>query len=452
MPDLASFAAGLIGTLGGGLLEDRQTEQAKKDQELVRQLAAYHALLEHPDTPESEIPNIVDAQAKLLKAEKHFAPITAKMREAMRRQVPYGPEKESAQSINDRISANSSGIPETTMELPGTIAMRPTNSGAVPLGGGQPRTAPDTAVPLGGNQPRTPSDAVPLGGGSFAVTTPALLPRVPDEPTMYQPTVERSTLTQSEWNDSRKARLYAEQQETMARRQLKIQDDAQEAAAERERARAEAALKLEENKQKGRIAVVQRTYEEKGKLLGPAAMAKIEAPRVAYENSLIAGGMNENEAKAASYRLFQAQMDVDLQAKKQKIEESKARVNRIGIQNTESFERVRKSKAGLAGAFGVSASMKREFDLRTGTLQDDLTHTLQLLDDAYKKAAGVPKVGTIWENSPEKREIDRLEAKKDELWLGIDEVRNGLLNQGAPSVPGAPASVRPKSDPLGLFP
>lgn len=422
---LASFAAGLIGTLGGGLLEDRQTEQEQKDKELVRQLAAYHALLEHPDTPESEIPNIVDAQAKLLKAEKHFAPITAQMRAAMKRQVPYGPEKETGQSVNDRISAREAGVPESTSEAANTIQMRPTSA----------------------------SPSATVSTAPVSVTNSAVLPRVPEEPTMYQPTKEYGTLTQGEAVDARKGQLYADQQEEMLRRQLGVQAKVAEAAAERERIKAEAASKLEENKQKGRIAAIQKTFEEKGKLLGPAAMAKIEAPRVAYENSLIASGMNENDAKAASYRLFQAQMDVDLAGKKQKIEESKARVNRLGIQNQESFERVRKSKAGLAGAFGVSASMKREFDLRTGTLQDDLTHTLQLLDEAYKKGATVSK-GPYWEKSSEKAEIDRLEAKKDELWMDIDSVRNGLLNQGAPTVPSVPGTqqrARDKPDRLGLY-
>lgn len=409
---LASFAAGLIGTLGGGLLEDRQTEQKKKDEELVRQLAAYHALLEHPDTPESEIPNIVDAQAKLLKAEKHFAPITAQMRAAMKRQVPYGPEQETAQSTVNRSAADASGVQGSTSEAANTMQMRPV--AGVP-------TAPVSTAPV-------------------SVETSAVLPRVPEEPSMYQPTREYGTLTQGEAQDARKGELYANQQEEMTKRLLKVQGQAQDAAAEKERIRAEKAKELEDVKQKGRIAAIQKTFEEKTKILGPAQAAKIDAERIAYKNSLVATGMSDHDATTASYNLFRAQVDTDLANKKQKIEESKERVKRMGIQNVESFERVRKSKAGLAGAFGVSASMKREFDLRTGTLQDDLTHTLQLLDEAYKKAAGVSK-GPYWEKSSEKAEIDRLEAKKDELWLGIDSVRNGLLNQSAPSVPGAPHSA-----------
>lgn len=410
---LANFASGLIGTLGGGLLEDRQTEQKKKDEELVRQLAAYHALLEHPDTLESDVPGIHDAVGKLLKAPKEWYQITDHMRQAMGRKVPYGPEQETAGSINNRISANSSGVPESTSEAVSSVPMRPT---AANPNGASVNTAP------------------------VSVATSAMLPRVPEEPVMTQPMVERGTLTQGEWQDARKGRLYADQQEEMTRRQLRVTGQAQDAAAEKERIRAEKAKELEDVKQKGRIAVIKQIYDAKAGLLPKAAAAKMDAERIAYANSLMYGEhpLSEADATAASYNLFQAQVATRLAEQKQKVEESKERVKRMGIQNTESFERVRKSKAGLAGAFGVSASMKREFDLRTGTLQDDLSHTFQLLDDAYKKAAGVPKVGTIWENSPEKREIDRLEAKKDELWQGIDEVRNGLLNQGAPSVPGAP--------------
>ena len=471
---LAGLGSGISETYFAGWAQQQRDEKEKKDEELARQLAAYHALLEHSDTPESEIPNILDAQAKLLKAPKEFYDITAHMRQVMQRQVPYGPEKETTQSITDRMAARGSGIPESTMELPGSVPMRPT----IPVkSDGEPGTgfdyggaSPDiqrsidlaraddivrqqhrgtmdyrpgiddvTVLPSGRI---IPNRATPLSGEAFTVTTPALLPRVPEEPRMYQPTKTYGDLSQGEATDVRKGKLYADQQEEMLRRQLGVQAKVAEAAAERERIRAEGAQKLEEDRQKGRIAVVQKTYEEKGKLLGPAAMAKIEAPRIAYENSLVATGMSAADAKAASYRLFQAQMDVDLANKKQRIEESKARMTRMGVQNQESFERIRKSKAGLAGAFGVSASQKREFDLRTGTLQNDLAHTLQLLDDAYKKAATVPRVGTVWENSPEKAEVERLEAKKVELWGQIDEVRNGLLNQGTPSVPSA-RTIRP---------
>lgn len=421
--DLARFASGIAKTFFGGMLQDRQTEKEEKDRELVRQLAAYHALLEHPDTPEADIPDILDAQAKLLKGEKDFAPITAHMREAMKRQVPYGPERETGQSISDRVIARGSGSPEATTELATSVPQRPT-----------------AANPTG----------MATASAPMTVITPAVLPRVPEEPQMYQPVREYGTLTQGEALDARKSDIYGRQQEDMMRRQLKIQDQADEGRAERERIRADSARTQEELRQKGRIAVVQKTYEEKGKLLGPAAMAKIEAPRVAYENSLIAGGMNENDAKAASYRLFQAQMDVDLAAKKQKIEESKERMKRMGVQNAESWERIRKSKTTTDGLYGgMSANAKREFDLRTGTLQNQMTSVLRQLEALYRKRDDEGPDAVRQET------IDALENQKADLWVNIDAVRNEMLTRQAPSVPGVPGTQRTPArvgkDPLGLF-
>lgn len=82
---------GLLETYFGNVAQERQKQDRQKDSDLARQLAAYHALAEHKDTLESDIPGILDASAKLLKIEKEFAPITQHMREGMKRRVPTGP-------------------------------------------------------------------------------------------------------------------------------------------------------------------------------------------------------------------------------------------------------------------------------------------------------------------------------------------------------------------------
>lgn len=424
--DLASFASGITGSFFGGLLEDRQNEQKRKDEELARQLAAYHALLEHPDTPESEIPNILDAQARLLKAEKDFAPITAHMREAMKRQVPYGPERETAGSINDRVSANNSGVPEMDVQLPGSVAMRP------------------TAANPGGT---------PSGEAAMTVTRSAVLPTVPPEPDMYQPTREYGSLSQGEATDIRKGNLYADQQTEMTRRILATQAQAAETAANRERIRAEGARKLEEDKQKGRVALVRTTYEEKTKMLPVAAQAKTESERLLYRNSLIATGMNKHDADVASFQLFRSQVDTQLAERKQKVEESKARMVRFGVQNAESWERIRKSKTATGLLGGMSSNAQREFGLRTGTLQAEMASVLRQLEVLYKKRDDEgPERPDV---HPRQDAIDALEAQKADLWTNIDAVRNDLLNRSVPSVPGMPGASRTPArqgkDPLGLF-
>lgn len=126
MPDLnnlASFGGGLAKTLFGGLLADRRREEDDKVQEQVRRLAAYHALLEHPETPESEVPNILDSMAKEVKADKEFAPITAHMREGMKRRVPTGPD--SQMPVQPTRTRSMVGLPEdvaSSVTVPGPTA------------------------------------------------------------------------------------------------------------------------------------------------------------------------------------------------------------------------------------------------------------------------------------------------------------------------------------------
>lgn len=127
MPDLnnlAAFGSGLSKTLFGGLLQQRRQEEEDKVQEQVRRLAAYHALLEHPETPESEIPNILDSMAKEVKADKEFAPITAHMREGMKRRVPTGPSSE--MPIQPTRGREVAGLPADTSQPSSVTVPGPT--------------------------------------------------------------------------------------------------------------------------------------------------------------------------------------------------------------------------------------------------------------------------------------------------------------------------------------
>ena len=128
MPDLnnlAAFGGGLAKTLFGGLLADRRREEDNKSQEQVRRLAAYHALLEHPETPESEIPNILDSMAREVKADKEFAPITANMRAGMKRQVPTGPSSQmpvQPTRTNEMVGLPADTSGPTSVTVPGPTA------------------------------------------------------------------------------------------------------------------------------------------------------------------------------------------------------------------------------------------------------------------------------------------------------------------------------------------
>lgn len=91
---LGQIGSGIMETYFGGLLQQQKLERDQKDQEQATRLAAFHALLQHPDTQESDVPNILDMVAKEVKADKEFAPITAHIRAGMARRVPTGPSSE----------------------------------------------------------------------------------------------------------------------------------------------------------------------------------------------------------------------------------------------------------------------------------------------------------------------------------------------------------------------
>lgn len=411
---LANFASGLIGTLGGGLLEDRQTEQKKKDEELVRQLAAYHALLDHPDTLESDVPGIHDAVGNLLKAPKEWYQITDHMRQAMARKVPDGPERETAASINDRISARTSGVPESASEAVSSIPMRPTAA--------SPNGATVTTAPV-------------------LVTTPAVLPTVPPEPQLYQPTRQYGDFTLGESKSYRENQDYIVRQRARLEREQQLADaaaiaaqkrlDDQQAAREREIGlRGEQARKTNEENWKKKVDFLEPQLRAKAGLRVAEVAATLD-PSLPFE-----------ERQRLARERVGEEIQLGIEQKKARIATAKAQMERVGVLNQKTFEDIKKSKAGVAGVFGVSPAAMREYNLRTKRVQEEYSHTLGLLDSALKKAATVSKSalnGKVWENSTEKAEVDRLEAKKSELWSQLDDVANALLTpRVAPQVPGAP--------------
>jgi hypothetical protein len=211
-------------TYFGGLLREQKTEREQKDADQARQLAAFHALLQHPDTPESEVPNILDSVAKMIKVDKDFAPVTAHMREGMKRRVPSGPEQETGQSRFNRMKERSS--------------------------------------------------AEGMG----------LVPDLPAQE-MYQPTAEYGSLTQAQAADSRNLSMYEAQQGIQTRKMLEqqaamtdraIQVESQKEIARQARLETEYKLKRDLLEPKERLAADKQRNQYEQSLLAQLGHAPSE--------------------------------------------------------------------------------------------------------------------------------------------------------------------------------
>lgn len=431
---LAQFASGLTGSLFGGIFQDRQAKQDKEDKDLARQLAAYHALLEHPDTPESEIPNILDAQAELLKVGPKFKGVTDHMRQAMQQQVPNGPERETAQSGANRTVATSTAIQPTTDTLATGLNPRPTN--ATPTSPGTVPMLPDAA-------PQT-------------ITTPALSV-VPPEPQMYQPTKAYGEMTQGEAADFRKSQTYIAQQKAMLDRQSELAringDHAEEMAAQR----AKANLELQEQKNAGRIAAVEKTYEEKKKALGPydtAAAAAADKQRLALELQLRAGGMDPTEAKERSGAILSSNMEAILDQHKAKAERDRAEIG-----HWRAIDPARILAAGSPVTAGLTrlelAQMRNEggaeIQGNLGRIDAELIKQQSLRSNANgtKKPGDKDEKGNSAYDATYDARITELENAKTAELLKLKSLQQSVIARRpspaprVPSVPGAAASSAP---------
>lgn len=420
---LAAFASGVTGSLFGGLLKDRQDQQERKDKELAMQLAAYHSLLEHPDTPESSIPDILDAQANLLKVGPQFKGVTDHMRQAMQQQIPSGPERETAQSGVNRTVATSTAVAPTTDTLATGLNLRPTN--ATPTSPGTVPMSPDAA-------PQT-------------ITTPALS-AVPPEPQMYQPTKSYGEMTQGEASDYKKNAAYSQNQEAVLRRQLKLQDEAAANRADAEEIKAKGRKAEETLKQEGRIKLETEKYNNRKALLPIAEQAKMEGPRLLYKHTLMTGAnpMNDADAEVASLQWARSQADAALGLKQSQIETNKARAKNFEALTAKDVEQVKIMKGrGTGIGEGVPVASMREFNLRTGTLRQQLSGAIRELATAKAATSGQP-------TPAESANIALLEASKNELIAQVDDVREEILARSAqgtrvPSVPGVATSSAPAS-------
>lgn len=376
MPDLnplASFGGGLARTLFGGLLADRRREEDDKVQEQVRRLAAYHALLEHPETPESEIPNILDSMAKEVKADKEFAPITANMRAGMKRQVPTGPSSEMPVQ------------PTRTREMSGM--------------------APDA--------------------GPTSVTVPG-------------PTAEYGSLTQAQAADSRNLATYEAQQGIQTRKML-----------EQQAAMTDRAIQVESQKEIARQARLETEYKLKRDLLEPKERLAADKQRNQYEQSLLAQlGHTPSDEEKAWARAKSGEMvinlaDATLGQKAAAAEASRAtaknRLAQIKHWDNQDSHAIR-----MEATQGLSAGALRVFNANTREVWPELSRVKSEIIrlQTLKSALGA-------NNTQFDAQLQTLEGRRDELQLKIDDERNALKSS---SVPTAPSSTRPKSDPLGLYP
>lgn len=408
---LAAFAGGLTQSLFGGLLQDRQDEQKRKDQELVRQLAAYHALLEHPDTPEAEIPNILDSIADSLKVGPKFKPITDHMREGMQRQVPYGPEAETTQSMVDRSVAKSAPTEPATTAL---------------------ATQPNYGVST------TPGYTPPAAEAPATVSTPALRV-VPPEPVMTQPMRTYGELSQGEAKVYLQGETYRTQQGAMLERQSKLAEAAGDRLALRDIQRQQDELERITKRAEEVRKTQTQLFENKIKILPVELQAKARL-RVAQIEATLDPRLPEEERARQARNIASSEIEVAVEQKKQQMEESKARMARMKIENAKDVEQIKIIQGkGTGIAQGMSAANAREFGVRTETLRAELASTMQLLEAAYKVAGGAPVGSQKWE-------IDRLEAKKLDLWTKVDDVRSAILSRAGSGsrVPSAPLSGQPR--------
>lgn len=453
MPDLSALGSGISETFFGHLAEQRQVEQEKKDKELARQLAAYHALMEHQDTPINEIPNIMDAQAKLLKAPKEFYKVTEHMRQAIQQHglVPNGPEQERqipTPQVHFQLPTQGEDVP---IPAPQARLNNPDPSFYL-----KPQGAPGTEDPGFAMQP----------AGFVAPRSPApqtfqdVVPMVPAEPTTvsYQPTKSYGEMSQGEAEDFRKSQSYITQQKAMLDRQSQLAEEVGNRAAERDVARQKAALELQEKRNAGRMAQIDETFAQKKKALGQydtAAAAAADKQRLALEMQLRAGGMDAQEAKERSGAVLASNMEAILDQHKAKAERDRAEVKHWS--NTDSVRLVGKGGAATAG---MSAGQARTFRANVvevlpelNSVRSQLATLKTLRAQANGTQQGTKKPGDDGYDAGYDAPIEALEKQHTDLLVRINDERKKVLasSPNVSRVPGAPSQTPTLEGALDAF-
>ncbi len=379
---LGQVGSGLMETYFGGLLQQQKIERDQKDKDQAMRLAAFHALLQHPDTPESDIPNILDMVAKEAKAEKDFAPVTAHIRAGMQRRVPTGPEQETAQSISDRMTAQTSG---TT----------------------------------------TSSDIAPAPGGVPTQIASTLAPSPEPAPSMFQPTAEYGSLSQSEAEDARKMEQFRQQQAIQTQKML-----------EQQKAMTDRALQVETAKESSRQARLESEYKLKLGLLEPKERLQADRQRSQFEQALLANldhpptEEDKAAARAKSGEMVISLANSTLAQRAAATEASKATAqNRLAqIKHWDRQDNLAIQKEATAG---LSAPAVRMFNANTREIWPELSRTKSEIIRLQTLKSALGSTNTTFD-----AQLQELEDRRDTLQLQIDDARKQLNS----TVPTAPVS------------
>jgi len=398
--ELGGFVSGFSKTLFGGLLQQRQEDQDAEDKATERQLTALHLLLTHPDTPEDQIPDIMDQMGDLVGYKKQVKGITDHLRAGMNRQVPSGPERETGQSIVSRMAAQ---------------PQAPTT---------------DTLATMGGVPAQT-------------VTTPAPLPTVPSAE-MYQPTRRYGDLSQGEAQDYRKQQAFEAQQGVLTDKMLQQEGEREKRAVNIENIRAKGRSDIESSRERAAQTQLEARINAQKTLLEQKDRDAADKNRTTYEKAYLASldrePTDEDKAAArkASGEYVVNSLNTTVAAKQAstaltqaKRESELARVTHWKNMDANS---VAKNAAG-----GMTANQARVFRAQIITDLPELNRVAGELSKLnVNKASGFSTPET------EKR-IEELTKQHEDLLLKIKGARDSVI--GGSTAP----MTRPASDPLGLF-
>ncbi len=424
--EIASLGNRISKTYFGGLAEQRQEEQATKDKDLAYQLAALHALMDHPDTPEGSIPDIIDMQGKLLKAPKEFQQVTQRMREAIQHhgQVPSGPEQETTQSRVNRLAASSASTVPT-----------------VDTSSDQPVYHPVT----------TPGYTPPAPVAPVTTTTPSLAV-VPPAPMMFQPTKAYGDMTQGEVKDYRENRSYIQKQQAMLDRQQELANDAGDRATAKQLQGQKDELARIEARNVGRLKVVDETYAQKKKALGgydSQAAANADKQRLALELDYRGKGMDPDEAKQKAGEVMSANMEAILGQHLARAARDRAEVAhwRSGDIHRDRLDNV----VGGPAVGGLSPNEIKQFNVEGGKdlsssmskLESELIKQQTLRSNANGSSTGTRQPGQPNYDATYDARIAELQKGVEDHKAAMVTLREQIKGRRVASVPRGPSGATP---------
>lgn len=421
---LGSIGAGLLDTYFPALKQEREKTDADKKYEKELQMRALHDMIASGNTTVGDIPRLMKMHADLAGIGKlpGVQEIITNMEQAAQRQVPYGEERQTAQSRVAGIEAQMGSAPSTT-PIATSIAMRP-----VPPEPG----APVTVQPGAPGQPsRTMSPLTTYQtdvNAPASITTPALKV-VPPEPVMYQPTQTAATLTQDQLKDIREAQTYDARQESMLKRQSELAEAAGDRQAQREADRQLAQINQIRTRAEEARKTQDQLFENKVKMLDPEVQAKAKLRVAQIETALTAQNQNPNVTAEEIHRqagqMALAEVQIGVATKQAQIDKSKAEIQHW--KNIDSRALVAK---GGAATQGMSAGQARIFRVNTLDILPDLNATRTQLQKLQTDLALLGGKDPAIEGR-----IKELSDQQDGLLLRLKEERDKILGQVQTSTP-----------------